>query len=87
MGPAAALGILTFIGSWNSVLWPQIILSDPGKYTLPIGLANLNFSLYVQAYGVKLAGAALTAVPTLTAYAFASRYFIEGISLSGMTGV
>ena len=86
MGPAAALGILTFIGSWNSILWPQIILHDVDKLTLPVGLANLNFSLYYPEYGIKLAGAALTAIPTLTAYIFASRYFIEGISLSGMKG-
>ena len=86
MGPAAALGIMTFIGSWNSVLWPQIILNDPQKYTLPIGLANLNFSLYYEDYGIKLAGAALTAIPTLIAYVAASRYFIESISLSGMKG-
>ena len=86
MGPAAALGIMTFIGSWNSILWPQIILSDIDKLTLPVGLANLNFSLYYQDYGTKLAGAALTAVPTLLAFIFASRYFIQSISLSGLKG-
>ena len=86
MGPAAALGIMTFIGSWNSILWPQIILSDVDKLTLPVGLANLNFSLYYQDYGTKLAGAALTAVPTLLAFIFASRYFIQSISLSGLKG-
>ena len=32
---------MSFIGSWNSFLWPQIVLQDETKYNLPIGLANM----------------------------------------------
>src|SRR5207248_5091664 len=33
--------LLSFMGTWNSFLWPQVILQDPGKYTLPIGRNNM----------------------------------------------
>ena len=32
---------MAFLGAWNSYLWPSIVLLDEGKYTLPMGLANM----------------------------------------------
>jgi ABC-type glycerol-3-phosphate transport system permease component len=38
----AAFALLTFAASWNAFLWPQVVLQDDGKYTLPLGLASLS---------------------------------------------
>ena len=40
-----AFTLLSFLASWNNFLWPQIVLQDEAKYTLPIGLANLIVDL------------------------------------------
>src|SRR5205814_5378171 len=48
---------LSFMGTWNSFLWPQVVLHDPDKYTLPIGLSNMvNLPEYQVHYGILMAG-------------------------------
>ena len=81
--PAAiTLGILTFQSSWNSFMWPLIVLNDADKHTIQIGL-SLFKNNYVTNYGAMMAGTVFSSVPILILFAFAQRYFIEGIAFSG----
>lgn len=80
-----ALGIFTFIGNWNDLFWPLIILSDRTTLTLPVGLQVLGGGNYVQR-GVTMAAAALASAPVLILYAIFQRRIIAGISLTGMGG-
>jgi multiple sugar transport system permease protein len=80
-----ALGIFTFLGNWNDLLWPLVVLSDRNQLTLPVGLQVLGGGNYVQR-GVTLAAAALATTPPLILYAIFQRRIIEGISLTGMGG-
>lgn len=81
--PLAALGVFVFLGSWDNYLWPLIILNSPEKQTLPLVLAGLR-SLYWTRYDMWSAGAMLTVLPVMIVYAFASKYFIQGIAMTGM---
>jgi len=83
--PMGALAVFTFLGNWNSLLWPLIILSSPERQTLPLVLNSLK-SIYWTRYELWAAGSMMTAVPVLTMYAFASRFFIRGISMTGLKG-
>jgi multiple sugar transport system permease protein len=83
--PLAALATLTFLGNWDSFLWPTIVLSSPEKQTIPIVLNGLR-SLYWSRYDMWTAGAMLTVVPVMVIYAFASRHFIRGIAMTGLKG-
>ncbi|MHB1293832.1 MAG: carbohydrate ABC transporter permease [Anaerolineae bacterium] len=83
--PIAALAIFTFLGQWDSFLWPLVVLSSADKQTLPLLLAGLQ-SLYSSRYDLWMAGAMLTVVPVMTIYAFASRYFIKGLAMTGLKG-
>ncbi|MCJ7738281.1 MAG: ABC transporter permease subunit, partial [Anaerolineae bacterium] len=83
--PMAALAIFTFLGNWDSYLWPMVILSSPEKQTIPLVLAGMR-SLYGTRYEIYAAGSMLTVVPVLTVYAFASKYFIEGMAMTGLKG-
>ncbi len=86
VGPAlVALGIFTFLGSWNDLFWPLIVLSDRNMLTLPAGLAVLGQGNYVQR-GLTMAAATIASVPVLVLYAIFQRRIIEGISLTGMGG-
>lgn len=80
-----ALGIFTFLGNWNDLFWPLIILSDRANLTLPVGLQVLGGGNYVQR-GVTMAAAALATTPPLILYAIFQRRIIAGVSLTGMGG-
>ena len=83
--PLAALGIFIFLGSWDNFLWPLVVLNSPEKYTIPLLLNGLK-SLYWTRYDMWAAGSMLTVVPVLIIYAFASKYFIRGLAMTGMKG-
>jgi multiple sugar transport system permease protein len=81
--PVAALGILTFLGQWDSFLWPLIVLTDSELFTLPVGLALFNNRFYTE-YGPLLAGATIAVIPILIVFISAQRLFMESVALSGM---
>jgi multiple sugar transport system permease protein len=80
-----ALGIFTFLGNWNDLFWPLVIMSDRNRLTLPVGLAVLGAGNYVQR-GLTMAAAALATTPPLILYAIFQRRIIAGITLTGMGG-
>jgi ABC-type glycerol-3-phosphate transport system permease component len=84
VGPAlAAIAIFTFMGTWNSFMWPLIFLNDQSKYPLALGI----FGLMTQAggnHGLIMAASALMALPVVVMFFFCQRYFIQGITLTGM---
>ncbi len=82
-----AYTLLSFMGTWNSFLWPQIILQNPAKYTLPIGLANmLGLPQYQTQYGVLMAGTLLSVVPVIVLFFILQRDFISGLSSGALKG-
>ena len=83
--PMAALGVFTFLGNWDSYLWPLVVLNSPEKQTIPLILAGLR-SLYSVRYDMWAAGSMLTVVPVMIIYAFASKWFIRGIAMTGIKG-
>jgi multiple sugar transport system permease protein len=85
-GPAlATLGILTFLGSWNSFLWPLVVAQTQNYYTLPVALALFsNNQQFIPNYGVLLAGATVVVVPVLIVFLIFQRRFIEGIASTGI---
>ncbi len=83
--PLAALGIFVFLANWDSFLWPLVVLNSPDKQTLPLLLAGLR-SIYWSRYDMWSAGSVMTTVPIMVVYAFASKYFIRGMALTGIKG-
>jgi ABC-type glycerol-3-phosphate transport system permease component len=79
------VGIITFMSSWNEVLWPIIVIRDEHLMTMPqlITLFAVGGRAESQ-LGVKLAAAAMLAFPVILAYAFFQKYFIQSMASSGM---
>lgn len=87
MKPAIATQcIFTFVGSWNNLFLPQILLTKKEKYTLPIEVALLNSDIYQTEYGSIYLGLSLTVIPLLVIYILLSRYIVEGVALGGVKG-
>lgn len=84
-GALVALSIFTFLGMWNDLFWPLIVLSDREVLTLPIGLLVLQQGSYIQR-GLAFAGAFIATVPVLIFYAIFQRRIIAGITTTGMAG-
>jgi multiple sugar transport system permease protein len=85
-GPAlAAVTILTFQGSWNELFWPLIILQDPDKWTLPIGIAQF-VSTYQTLWPQLMAASVIAILPIAAVYVFFQRYFVAGVAASGVKG-
>lgn len=85
-GPAlATLGLVTFIGSWNSFIGPLIIFRSAETYTAPLALRALQ-GIANTDWGALMLGVALTVVPLLVVFALASRQLIEGLTSGSLKG-
>jgi multiple sugar transport system permease protein len=79
----ATLGILTFLGSWNSFLGPLIILLNEKLYTLPLVVSMLQGRFPGQD-NMQMAGALISIVPVLILFFFFQRQIIQSLAASGM---
>jgi putative chitobiose transport system permease protein len=61
------LGMLTFIGTWSDFLWPLIIIDEPKKYTLPLGLQQLASSFSLD-WRLVAAGSVVSILPVLLVF-------------------
>jgi ABC-type glycerol-3-phosphate transport system permease component len=79
------IGIITFMASWNEVLWPLIVIRDENLMTMPqlVTLFAVGGRAESQ-LGVKLASAVVLALPIAVAYIFFQKYFIQSMASTGM---
>lgn len=84
-GAMVALFIFAFLGLWNDLFWPLIVLSERAALTLPVGLLVIQQGSYIQR-GLAFAGAFIASVPVLIFYAIFQRKIIAGITTAGLAG-
>jgi len=77
-----ALGVLTFIGSWNSFLWPLVIGQDSSAWTVQVVLSTFLTSQTIQ-LSELFAAAAVGVAPLVLVFLFMQRYIVEGAKFSG----
>lgn len=80
-----ALVVFTVLWSWNDLLWPLIVTTDPAKMPLSVGLSQL-VGIHGTDYPVLMAGALLATLPMLVTFMILQRQFIQGIAFSGTKG-
>jgi len=81
----AAVAIYTFQGAWNEFLWPVIVSYTEDMYTLPLGMASLRHELLTD-WPLLMAGTIMISLPTLAIFIIFQRYFVQGVSSSGLKG-
>jgi ABC-type glycerol-3-phosphate transport system permease component len=79
------VGIITFMASWNEVLWPLIVIRNEELMTMPqlVTLFAVGGRAESQ-LGVKLASATVLALPIVLAYLFFQKYFIQSMASTGI---
>lgn len=75
----AAAATITFMNTWNSYLWPKVILQTPDSNTMPMLVANLTGG-YVIDYGVVMAGVTICTLPTVILFFFLQKSFTEAVA-------
>jgi ABC-type glycerol-3-phosphate transport system permease component len=82
-----AYTLLSFLASWNGYLWPQIVLQDERKFTVPMGLAGMiGLAEYETQYGVLMAGTLLAVLPVLVLFFALQKDFIAGLTSGAVRG-
>jgi multiple sugar transport system permease protein len=81
----AAVAIFTFVWSWNNLLWPLLVLSNPKLMTIPVGLATVQGTYGIR-YADTMANAILGALPLVLLFLFFQRRIVEGIAGTGLKG-
>jgi multiple sugar transport system permease protein len=79
----ATLAVFAFMGSWNSFLWPLVVIRSPELMTLPLGLSTLQGQFTTQ-WDVVMAGSVVSILPIAIVYMFAQRHIIAGMSHTGL---
>lgn len=79
----ATLAVFAFMGSWNSFLWPLVVLRSPELQTLPVALAGLQ-GQYTTQWDIVMAGSVISILPMLAIYLFAQKYVIQGVANTGL---
>lgn len=79
------VGLFTFIGSWNDFLGPLLYLNDDSKYTLSLGLQQF-VGQHGQEWQLLMAAATVMVVPVIVVFMIAQKWFVKGITLTGIKG-
>lgn len=80
----ATVAIIGFIGSWNSYLWPLIIVNSAELRTVQTGLRTLMLSDFGEDWGAIMAAASMTTLPVVILFICLQRYFVQGITRVGL---
>lgn len=81
----ATLAIFTFMGTFNDFIWALIVINSDSMNTVQLGLAIFR-DRYLTQWDLLMAGSVTATLPILIVFFFAQKYFIKGITLSGMKG-
>jgi multiple sugar transport system permease protein len=81
----ATFAVLAFMASWNSFLWPLVIVSSQRLMTLPVGLSNLQGE-YTTSWNLVMAGTTISVIPIVAVYLVAQKHIVRGFVLSGVKG-
>jgi ABC-type glycerol-3-phosphate transport system permease component len=79
------LSIFTFIGNYNSMFWPLVMMKTPYKYTLPVGMLAFDSSQGQQT-NLLMAAVTMSIVPMVILFVFAQKHLVKGIVLGGVKG-
>jgi len=79
----ATVAVFAFMGSWNSFLWPLVVIRSPEFMTLPLGLSTLQ-GQFTTRWDVVMAGSVVSIVPIAIVYLLAQRHIIAGVATTGI---
>ena len=83
---AATIVILKFMDTWNSFLWPLVILTGEKSRTVPIFISKFSYEGGTRMAGSTMCVAFLGIIPVLVVFLLLQKYVIQSVALSGLKG-
>jgi multiple sugar transport system permease protein len=80
----AVLAIFTFMGYWNSFIWPLVVTQSSDMRVLTVGLTLVRFGPFD--YGSLMAGSVIAALPMFVVFLAFQRYFLRGLTVGAVKG-
>jgi multiple sugar transport system permease protein len=80
-----AYGVITALTAWNMYVWPLIVVKSPDLWVLTLALSILSGTM-ASDFHLLMAGVTLSTAPLLVLYLFGQRYFVQGVTMSGIKG-
>ncbi len=81
----ATVAIMNFLGAWNNLILPLVVLRDDEKLTIPVGLLRLEGE-YVKQWGEMMAGYSIASIPLVLLFLFTMRWFVKGLAAGAIKG-
>ncbi|HLZ57370.1 MAG TPA: carbohydrate ABC transporter permease [Ktedonosporobacter sp.] len=81
----ATIAIMNFIASWNTYVWPSIVINNDDWFTLPLKLKDLDLQTVIQ-WNVRMAGSLITTIPIIIAFLLLQRYYVRGVTSGALKG-
>ena len=78
------MAIFSFVGSWNNLFTPTIMLTSTEKYTLPMLVQLLRGDMYRTEYGAIYFGLFISVIPVILIYSFLAKYIVSGLTLGAV---
>ncbi len=79
------LTIFTFMGNYNTMFWPLVLMKSTDKFTLPIGMLAFDSSQGQQT-NLLMAAVAMSVIPMILVFIFMQKRLVKGIMLGGVKG-
>lgn len=79
------LGLMTFLNQWDSFLWPLVVINEEKKQVIQVAISSYQ-SLRNISWGKILAATSISSVPVLAVFLVLQRYYVQGITMSGVKG-
>jgi multiple sugar transport system permease protein len=80
-----AIGVIDFIATWNSFLWPLVIGQSDSSWTVQVAMSNFLTAQDINIPELSMA-AAVAIVPIVAVFIFLQRYLVQGVARSGIKG-
>ena len=77
--------LITFLGTWNNFIGPQVILQDESKFPLSVAISQLR-GLYNTDYGMISAGTIVSIAPVMVIFLLLQKEFIAGLTSGAVKG-
>jgi ABC-type glycerol-3-phosphate transport system permease component len=81
----SAFVMITFLGTWNNFLTPQIVMQSPDGFPLSVAIAQLK-NVYYQDYGLLMAGTVISIAPVAALFLMMQRDFVSGLTRGAVKG-
>lgn len=82
----AVVGLLSFVGTFSEFLIASLVLQDPAKQTLAVGLYQFISTANTERWGVFAAGSVIAAIPIVLLFQFLQKYIVSGLTAGSVKG-